>query len=178
MGNMRDLVKKGYYMGNYSGLFRSGDILRPFERDIFSMFESLAKPSGSVLDLGCGTGIPYGTHLIRRGLMTALEFHLALSIISLAMTLWAIRLSLKGNALLLVLTKSIQTIETRSRAKRNGSSKTLETTKQKEIQLKEQTEQRKALELELKRQQQEWKKKKDAANLVKWFSDRLENDED
>ena len=110
--------------------------------------------------------------------MTALEFHLTLSIISLAMTLWAIRFSLKGNALLLVLTKSIQTIETRSRAKRNGSSKTLETTKQKEIQLKEQTEQRKALELELKRQQQEWKKKKDVANLVKWFLDRLENDED
>lgn len=110
--------------------------------------------------------------------MTALEFHLTLSIISLAMALWAVRLSLKGNALLLVLTKSIQTIETRSCANRTGSSKTLETTKQKEIQLKEQTEQRKALELESKRQQQEWKKKKDVANLVKWFLDRLENDED
>lgn len=114
------------------------------------------------------------------GLSSIAEFTITLviSVISLAIAVWAVKISLKGNSLLMTLTKSIQTIESRSRAKRSGNNKTSETTKQKEIRLKEQAESRKALELELKRQQQEWKKKKDVANLIKWFLDRIESDED
>ena len=114
------------------------------------------------------------------GLNNVEEFTITLviSIISLVVALLAVKISLKGNSLLMTLTKSIQAIESRSRTRRGGSSKTSETTKQKEIQLKEQAEQRKALELELKRQQQEWKKKKDVAKLIGWFLDRLESDED
>ena len=112
--------------------------------------------------------------------MAALEFYLTLSIsiISLGVALWAVKISLKGNSLLVTLTKSIQSIESRNRARKSGTNKVSEITKQKEIQLKEQAEQRKALELELKRQQQEWKKKKDVAKLIGWFLDRLESDED
>ena len=108
------------------------------------------------------------------------EFYLTISIsvFSLAVALWAVRISLKGNRLLMTLIKSIQAIESRSHAKRSGSNRTLETTKQKEIHLKEQAEQRKALELELRRQQQEWRKKKDIAKLIKWFLDSIESDED
>ena len=112
--------------------------------------------------------------------MVASEFYitLSISIISLVVALWAVKISLKGNGLLLTLTKSIQTIESRSRTMRSVSSRTSETTKQKENRLKEQAEQRKALELELKKQQQEWKRKKDVAKLIGWFLDRLESDDD
>ena len=112
--------------------------------------------------------------------MTTVEFvsTITISIISLVIAVWAVKISLKGNGLLMTLTKSIQTIESRGRVKRSGNNKEAKTTKEKEIQLKEQTEQRRALELELKRQQQEWKKKKDVANLIKWFLDRIENEED
>ena len=109
--------------------------------------------------------------------MTALEFILTMitSIVSLVIALWAVKISLKGNSLLMTMTKSIQAIESKSRAKR-GDNKVSESTKQREIRLKEQAEQRKTLELELKQKQQEWKKKKDVANLIRWFLDRLEND--
>ena len=109
--------------------------------------------------------------------MTALEFILTMitSIVSLVIALWAVKISLKGNSLLMTMTKSIQAIESKSRAKRRDD-KASESTKQREIRLKEQAEQRKTLELELKQKQQEWKKKKDVANLIRWFLDRLEND--
>lgn len=103
---------------------------------------------------------------------------LVVSIISLAVAIWAIKISLKGNSLLMTLTKYIQATESKSRAKKSGSNNIAETTKQKEIQIKERAEQRKALELELKKQQQEWKRKKDVAKLIGWFLDRLESDDD
>ena len=110
----------------------------------------------------------------------SLEFILTImiSIISLIVAVWAIKISLMGNSLLMTLTKSIQAIETKSRSKKIPKNAISESSKQKELQLKEQREQRKALELELKKQQQEWKRKKDVAKLIGWFLDRLENDEE
>ncbi|MEM0135320.1 MAG: hypothetical protein QXU18_08875 [Thermoplasmatales archaeon] len=76
------------------------------------------------------------------------------------------------------MTKYVLEREPKSIKNKNGDNNTAETTKQKEFRLKEQIEQRKALELELKKQQQEWRKKKDIAKLIKWFLDSIESDED
>ncbi len=100
-----------------------------------------------------------------------------ISVISLGVALWAIRVSLKGNSLLMTLTKSIQAFQVNQRRnlKQNAAS---ETAKQMEIRLKEQAEQRKGIELELKKQQQDWKRKKDVPKLIGWFFDNLERSDD
>ncbi|MHB8552463.1 MAG: hypothetical protein ACYDAO_02605 [Thermoplasmataceae archaeon] len=112
--------------------------------------------------------------------MTVFEFvsTLVLSLSSLFLALWAIKIALKGNSLLMTLTKSIQEIESISRSKRATKSVVSESTKQKELQLREQKEQRKALELELRKQQQDWKRKKDVTKLIGWFLERLESDDE
>lgn len=104
-----------------------------------------------------------------------LGISIGLGVASLLAAFWAIRISLKGNSLLLTLAKSIQTMEVRNKRRKNVVS---ETTKLREIALKEQSEQRKAVELELKKQQQDWRKKKDVAKLIKWFIDNLEDDDE
>ena len=100
-----------------------------------------------------------------------------ISIASLIVAIWAIRISLKGNSLLVTLTKSIQTMEARNKRKNVKKGNVSEATKQRELQIKEQTEQRRSVELELKKQQQEWRKRKDVAKLIKWFLDNLGDEE-
>jgi len=112
--------------------------------------------------------------------MAVFEFAgtLTLSVASLAVAIWAVRLASKGNSLLMTLTKSIQAIETKNRKGKGQKGAVQETTKQKELRLREQKEQRKTLELELREKQREWKRKKDVAGLIKWFLNTLESDED
>ncbi len=103
---------------------------------------------------------------------------LVLSVVSLVVAIWAVKLALKGNHLLITLTESLQAIEKSNRRRKVPKNVILETTKQKELNLKEQKESREALELELRKQQQEWKRKKDVAKLIGWFLDRLESDDE
>ena len=100
------------------------------------------------------------------GLSSIAEFTITLviSVISLAVAIWAVKISLKGNGLLMTLTRSVQMIDTRNRVKRGGT-KTSETTKHKEIQLKEQAEQRKVLELEPKKNSNKNGKKEGCCQL-------------
>ena len=112
--------------------------------------------------------------------MTSIEFviTLAISIISIIVALFAIFITLKGNRLLMAIAKSIQELSRKPRNGKKSKTQVNEPVKLKELMLKEQKEKRKALELELRKRQQDWKRKKDVVNLIGWFLDRLENDDD
>ena len=63
---MQDFVREGYEKGDYIKSYdRNGKKLDSFEEAFFEEFEKRAK--GSVLDLGCGGGVPYDRELLKRG---------------------------------------------------------------------------------------------------------------
>ncbi|MGE0451150.1 MAG: class I SAM-dependent methyltransferase [Vicinamibacterales bacterium] len=64
---MRDIVRQGYETGRYAEVYRSRSDLDPFERRFFDEFVRLLPERARVLDLGCGTGVPYDRHLVQRG---------------------------------------------------------------------------------------------------------------
>lgn len=72
------------------------------------------------------------------------------------------------------LTQSIQLLATKS--KKGGRES--EQLKKRRIEIDEQKEQRKRLEADLKRQQQDWKKKKDVAKAIKWILESLESEDE
>ena len=112
--------------------------------------------------------------------MTSIEFvvTLAISIMSIIVALFAFLITLKGNRLLMAIAKSIQELGRESGNEKKSKTQVNEPVKLRELRLKEQRENRKALELELRKRQQDWKRKKDVVNLIGWFLDRLENDDD
>ena len=78
----------------------------------------------------------------------------------------------------MAIAKSIQELSRKPRNEKKSKTQVNEPVKLRELRLKEQRENRKALELELRKRQQDWKRKKDVVNLIGWFLDRLENDDD
>lgn len=63
---MRDEVKEGYEKGDYEGDYREDRLLQPREKDLFQkLFDELE--GEKILDLGCGTGIPFDRYLTEKG---------------------------------------------------------------------------------------------------------------
>lgn len=64
---MKEIVRRGYEVGQYETYFRTSLNPRHFERAMLDKALT-ERPSGlRVLDLGCGTGIPYGHYLDKQG---------------------------------------------------------------------------------------------------------------
>jgi cyclopropane fatty-acyl-phospholipid synthase-like methyltransferase len=73
--DMRKLVEEGYEKGNYVSEFRTDlepDVkVLPFLKDFIELLPEKAK----ILDLGCGTGIPFDRYLVEKGFeVTGVDF--------------------------------------------------------------------------------------------------------
>jgi len=64
---MREIVKKGYNLGKYAKYFGSNDRLNHFEKIYFDIFTENIPNNSDILDLGCGTGLPYDQYLSAKG---------------------------------------------------------------------------------------------------------------
>lgn len=64
---MRDKVKEGYEKGDYEGDYREGRQVREKERELLGQLFDSISDKGSVLDLGCGTGLPFDRFLSDKG---------------------------------------------------------------------------------------------------------------
>ncbi|WEL23374.1 class I SAM-dependent methyltransferase [Candidatus Nanohalovita haloferacivicina] len=63
---MRDKVKEGYDKGDYEGDYREGREVREKERELMeSLFDGIPSES-KILDLGCGTGLPFDRFLVEK----------------------------------------------------------------------------------------------------------------
>lgn len=72
---MRDLVREGYESGDYQGTYGRDRSLNSFELQFFGELGNTLRPGGKVLDLGCGTGLPYDRYLISMGYsVTGVDF--------------------------------------------------------------------------------------------------------
>lgn len=67
MDEMRRIVRDGYDSGRYAEAFRQRSELTSFERRLFDDFLSLLPPQPTIIDFGCGTGVPYDRHFVERG---------------------------------------------------------------------------------------------------------------
>jgi cyclopropane fatty-acyl-phospholipid synthase-like methyltransferase len=64
---MREKVKEGYENVDYEEMYREDREIRSEERELFEkLFDKLAN-SGKILDLGCGTGLPFDRYLVDNG---------------------------------------------------------------------------------------------------------------
>ena len=64
---MKQIVKDGYNLGKYAKYYGRNDKLTTFEKQYFdSLIDKLPKES-NILDLGCGTGLPFDSYLIANG---------------------------------------------------------------------------------------------------------------
>lgn len=61
--DMRDIVRDGYEAGDYPGFFRSDIEPSEHERYFLERLLSLLPSSPRILDLGCGTGVPFDRFL-------------------------------------------------------------------------------------------------------------------
>ncbi|MFB6374196.1 MAG: hypothetical protein ABEN55_14035, partial [Bradymonadaceae bacterium] len=55
----RQLVRRGYERGRYAEEFRGRTSLTEFEHGMIERYLDELAEAGAVLDLGCGTGLPY-----------------------------------------------------------------------------------------------------------------------
>lgn len=63
---MREKVKEGYEEGDYEGDYREGREVRGKEKELFEgLFDKISGPE--VLDLGCGTGLPFDHYFVDQG---------------------------------------------------------------------------------------------------------------
>jgi 2-polyprenyl-3-methyl-5-hydroxy-6-metoxy-1,4-benzoquinol methylase len=75
MDDPRETVRQGYAQGRYAEEFRQRDSLTEFEGAWFDRFTDHVPVDGHILDLGCGTGVPYDRTLVDRGFeLTGVDF--------------------------------------------------------------------------------------------------------
>lgn len=73
---MSSFVKKGYEAGDYIGQYgRTNKELNQFEIALFQEMFSRIPKKASILDIGCGAGVPYDKYLITNGYsVTGIDF--------------------------------------------------------------------------------------------------------
>lgn len=64
---MRNTVKEGYENADYEGKYRKDRKIRSKEEKLFEEMFDLIKNDGDILDLGCGTGLPFDKYLVDNG---------------------------------------------------------------------------------------------------------------
>ena len=65
---MREIVKEGYENGHYLEKFRSGKTMNETQMQFLQRLVALVPPLGTVIDLGCGSGVPFDRYLVDNGL--------------------------------------------------------------------------------------------------------------
>ncbi len=65
--DMKALVRAGYDSGNYTREFRTSTSLSGFEAIMFTRLVEKLREGDSVIDLGCGAGVPYDSYLAGKG---------------------------------------------------------------------------------------------------------------
>ena len=66
---MRDLVRQGYDKGKYEKYYdRESSRLDPLDKLMCDELVSRLKKNPKILDLGCGTGLPYDKYFVNRGI--------------------------------------------------------------------------------------------------------------
>jgi len=64
---MKNIVKAGYNLGKYAKYFGKNKKLSSFEKIYFNSLIKNLSPKSNILDLGCGTGLPFDSYLIANG---------------------------------------------------------------------------------------------------------------
>jgi ubiquinone/menaquinone biosynthesis C-methylase UbiE len=73
--NIRKLVKEGYEKGDYAVRFRVSSQLNAMEKRFMDRMTALIPAAAKILDLGCGTGIPFAKYLSGEGFrITGIDF--------------------------------------------------------------------------------------------------------
>jgi len=73
--DIRAIVKAGYENGNYAEIFRKSDVLSQFEKKFLEDLASRIPGKAKILDLGCGTGVPFTRYLAEKGFrITGIDF--------------------------------------------------------------------------------------------------------
>ncbi|HRU43334.1 MAG TPA: class I SAM-dependent methyltransferase [Spirochaetota bacterium] len=65
--DMREIVRNGYNLGKYAKYFGRNDKLNNFEKIYFDILVEKLPKNSNILDLGCGTGLPYDLYLADKG---------------------------------------------------------------------------------------------------------------
>jgi 2-polyprenyl-3-methyl-5-hydroxy-6-metoxy-1,4-benzoquinol methylase len=65
MKDMREIVKQGYEQGDYEKHFRNSNSMNNIEKEFMSKLQEILPENSKVLDLGCGTGIPFDDYLVK-----------------------------------------------------------------------------------------------------------------
>jgi len=65
--NMRKIVQMGYQKGDYTGAFRTSDKPQGIEKHFLDYLIKALSKNAHVLDLGCGTGVPFDKYLVDHG---------------------------------------------------------------------------------------------------------------
>jgi len=72
---LRRVVRRGYEQGDYAGVFRKDDRLNETQRHFLSSLLYLLPVGATILDMGCGTGIPFDKYLEEHGCkVTGIDF--------------------------------------------------------------------------------------------------------
>lgn len=73
--DIRKIVKEGYEKGDYAYFFRTNRIVDAREKKLLDKLAKALPKAGKILDLGCGTGIPFDKYLVDLGFkMTGVDF--------------------------------------------------------------------------------------------------------
>jgi len=73
--DIRKIVKKGYEKGNYVGFFRTNTQPNAMEKKLLDRLACSLPKDAKILDLGCGTGIPFDKYLVNLGFrLTGVDF--------------------------------------------------------------------------------------------------------
>ena len=64
---MEKIVKAGYSLGEYAKYFGRNYNLSSFEKSFFDILIQRFSGKSGILDLGCGTGLPFDSYLTDNG---------------------------------------------------------------------------------------------------------------